>query len=426
MPRAGGIYSAPPGTTAAPNTTIESAKYNALVADLVDDANNARPVAAGGSGSTTAVGGNDNFNTYSSDMLSAATVNLANATGTIVNVTGTVTITALGTVAAGAERVLIFAGILTLTHNASSLILPTGANITTAAGDVATMRSKGGGNWVCVGYQRANGKPLVVNVDDTFTVTSTDAGAAAAPVVDAYRNSASPAASDAIGLFNLTGKDSADNKTTYAALAGTILDPTNGSEDGRAALRTIVAGTEADRLRVEVGVYTPDATGGDKGAGTVNATAVYQNGARVSGAPDVVLEDQKASGTSGGTGVSTTWTTRDLNTEVRDPSGLCTLATNQFTMTVDGWVEWSTPVYATGMLSRLWNVTDGVLVSMGAAARADSSPNSGDQSMGGGPIVAGKAYAIQYFLSSSGSNRLGLAGSQGIEVYTRVKFWRIA
>lgn len=55
MPRDGsGVYSAPAGTTASPNTTIESSKYNALVSDLVTDANAARPITAGGTGETTA------------------------------------------------------------------------------------------------------------------------------------------------------------------------------------------------------------------------------------------------------------------------------------------------------------------------------------------------------------------------------------
>ncbi|WP_167391374.1 hypothetical protein [Mesorhizobium temperatum] len=363
-------------------------------------------------------------------MLSAATVNLANATGTIVNITGTVTITALGTVAAGAERVLIFAGILTLTHNSSSLILPTGANITTAAGDVATMRSKGGGNWVCVGYQRANGKPLVVNVDDTFIVTNTDAGAAAAPVVDAYRNSASPAASDAIGLFNLTGKDSADNKTTYAALAGTILDPTNGSEDGRAALRTIVAGTEADRLRVEVGVYTPNATGGDKGADTINTKAVYIDGARLGGAPDAILEDQKASTTDGGTFTNGAWRTRDLNTEVRDASALVSLAANAFTPTVDGWVEWSAPANdVAAHQTRLFNVTDTTVAGVGSSERCPGSSDVTTRSCGGAPVVAGKAYRVEHLCSSTIAT-FGFGRACGfattVEVFTRVQFWRTA
>jgi hypothetical protein len=158
------VYSAPPGTKGAPNTTIESAKYNALVDDLVADANAARPVTAGGSGSNTAVGAIDNFSVASSDMASAATVNLANSTGQLVNITGTVTITALGTLGAGVERDLVFAGALTLMHNATSLILPGGANITTAAGDTARMRSLGGGNWRCMSYQRASGQSLLYNI----------------------------------------------------------------------------------------------------------------------------------------------------------------------------------------------------------------------------------------------------------------------
>lgn len=55
MPRNGsGVYSAPAGTTAITQTTIDSTRYNALVADLVTDANTARPVVAGGTGATSA------------------------------------------------------------------------------------------------------------------------------------------------------------------------------------------------------------------------------------------------------------------------------------------------------------------------------------------------------------------------------------
>lgn len=51
MPRDGsGLYSVPPGTKGAPLTTIESAKYNAFLDDMVADANSARPITAGGTG----------------------------------------------------------------------------------------------------------------------------------------------------------------------------------------------------------------------------------------------------------------------------------------------------------------------------------------------------------------------------------------
>lgn len=76
-------------------------------------------------------------------------------------VSGNTTITGLGTVSSGIVKILKFDGALTFTHHATSLILPTGANITTAAGDIAVMRSEGSGNWRCLIYARASGAPLV-------------------------------------------------------------------------------------------------------------------------------------------------------------------------------------------------------------------------------------------------------------------------
>lgn len=102
-------------------------------------------------------------------LASAASVAIGAAAANTVNITGTTTITSFDTIAAGATRRLIFAGALTLTHNATSLILPTGANITTAAGDVAEFMSLGSGNWKCVDYVRANGQPLAGGSSSTLT-----------------------------------------------------------------------------------------------------------------------------------------------------------------------------------------------------------------------------------------------------------------
>ncbi len=110
--------------------------------------------------STTSMSGAAFNEAKGTDIASAATVNIGAANGNYIVITGTTMITAFDSVQAGTERVLEFAGILTLTQNATSLILPTGANITTAAGDVATFRSEGSGNWRCVDYQRANGTAL--------------------------------------------------------------------------------------------------------------------------------------------------------------------------------------------------------------------------------------------------------------------------
>ena len=94
------------------------------------------------------------------NIASASTTNIGAGTGNYINITGTTTITAFDTVQAGTRRILNFNGILTLTYNATSLILPTSANIVTEAGDVATFVSLGSGNWVCISYNRASGKSV--------------------------------------------------------------------------------------------------------------------------------------------------------------------------------------------------------------------------------------------------------------------------
>jgi len=88
-----------------------------------------------------------------SDIAASATVNLANATGNYLHITGAFNgITSFGTIPAGGRFVLVFDGICTLTYNATSLILPGGSNITTAAGDCAMLVSEGSGNWRMVGF----------------------------------------------------------------------------------------------------------------------------------------------------------------------------------------------------------------------------------------------------------------------------------
>jgi len=95
------------------------------------------------------------------DIASATTTDLGVATGNYVRITGTTTITGLGTIQAGTRRVVTFTGTLTLTHNATSLILPGGASITTATGDSAEFISLGSGNWRCTSYVKADGTPIV-------------------------------------------------------------------------------------------------------------------------------------------------------------------------------------------------------------------------------------------------------------------------
>lgn len=99
--------------------------------------------------------------TKGADIASATTTDLGAVAGLFHDITGTTTITGFGTIGAGIWKVIKFEGALTLTHNATSLILPGGANITTANGDIAIVTSEGSGNWRCVNYVRASGVTLI-------------------------------------------------------------------------------------------------------------------------------------------------------------------------------------------------------------------------------------------------------------------------
>jgi len=98
------------------------------------------------------------------DLASAATANIFSQVTRKVNITGTTTITALdATPFAQAGKIVTgkFAGILTLTNNATSLIIPGGANITTAAGDTFVAEALGSGNVRIVNYVKADGTAIV-------------------------------------------------------------------------------------------------------------------------------------------------------------------------------------------------------------------------------------------------------------------------
>lgn len=87
------------------------------------------------------------------------------------------------------------------------------------------------------------------------SITLVDAGASVGPILDIYRNSASPLAADVLGQINFTGMDSSGAKTTYGYINTTIVDPVNATEDGGMNIGIIVAGALVNRL-------TLTATGG--------------------------------------------------------------------------------------------------------------------------------------------------------------------
>lgn len=95
-----------------------------------------------------------------SDVASANALTLGDD-GNYFDITGTTAITSITTKAIGTVVKLHFDGILTLTHHATDLILPSGANVTTAAGDEFEFTEYATGDWRCTGYVLASGEAVV-------------------------------------------------------------------------------------------------------------------------------------------------------------------------------------------------------------------------------------------------------------------------
>ena len=79
-------------------------------------------------------------------------------------------------------------------------------------------------------------------------VASTDADANAGPTIQLFRNSSSPADNDLAGNLLFVAENDASEATVYANLGAHLQDVTNGTEDGKFFINTIVAGAEKSRL----------------------------------------------------------------------------------------------------------------------------------------------------------------------------------
>ena len=114
-------------------------------------------------------------------------------------------------------------------------------------------------------------------------------------MLELYRDSASPAASDTLGEIEFNGEDSAGNKQAYGLIHASILSPTSTSEQGQLHFETATAGALTEKMIIgtsnlvinEIGavfnvriegdtdanLFCTDATNSRVGVGTVGPTA---------------------------------------------------------------------------------------------------------------------------------------------------------
>lgn len=124
-----------------------------------------------------------------------------------------------------------------------------GVDVALTAGDIATgsryevvydsTANAAAGAWILTGSSGFNG-----------TLTSTDAGASAAPILTLYRDSATPATNDVLGQILFNGEDSAGNTQEYASIQPVIVSPTSTSEASSLDLYTQLGGSRVRGLSV--------------------------------------------------------------------------------------------------------------------------------------------------------------------------------
>ena len=95
-----------------------------------------------------------------------------------------------------------------------------------------------------------NDGTTITTADNTsqLTLQSTDADANAGPLLDMKRDSSSPADGDFLGQFNFLGENDASEEITYAQITGRTVDVSDGTEDGRIAIKTMRAGSSRSAL----------------------------------------------------------------------------------------------------------------------------------------------------------------------------------
>jgi len=149
----------------------------------------------------------------------------------------------------------------------------------------------------------------------------------------------------------------------------------------------------------------------------------------------ISIEDQKSSGTNGGTFTSGAWQTRDLNTEVSDTGGHASIASNQITLAAGTYIV-NALVPAANVVrhqARLYNVTGGAVLLLGTSERCGSSASTPadfiqtpSRIKGLIDLTASAVLEVQHYCVTTGtSTGFGYAAGITTEVYTTIELIRI-
>lgn len=172
------------------------------------------PPVAGGAGAVTA----------------ASTTNLCTAADGLQTVSGNTTITSFGSsCVTGQVKYLIFSGTPQITYNAVSMILPTSASLTMAAGNVLAAAYLGGGNWRVIWVTKADGTPVATTT--TFSSNIIFSGGIAPTALAANTDNWNPTNLATSSFIYATASSAVNLTGIVAQTAGTYLALYNGGSN---------------------------------------------------------------------------------------------------------------------------------------------------------------------------------------------------
>jgi len=139
---------------------------------------------------------------------------------------------------------------------------------------------------------------------DQLSLVSTDADANSGPNLRMYRNSGSPADGDVLGAIEFEGRNDNSEDIKYAELFAETYDVSDGTEDGRFFIKTMVGGSSTHRMYMNFNETNFNEGGADidfrvESDGSANMLFVDAGNDRIginTSSPDSMLHLYKATG----------------------------------------------------------------------------------------------------------------------------------
>jgi hypothetical protein len=234
--------------------------------------------------------------------------------------------------------------------------------------------------------------------------------------------------SDIGGNLNVTGETALTG--TLTAAAGIVANVTGNVTGDVSGTASNVTGTVA-AANGGTGLTSPGTSGNvltSDGTDWTSAAIPTQ----LSFNDLLHVQDQKTSGTNGGTFTSGAWRTRDLNTSITNNISGASLGSNQITLPAGTYlIEASAPARQAGNhKAKLANITDTTDILIGTSEFTSDSNNVANRSFvfGTFTLAGTKVLELQHRCAvNQNTNGLGSASAFSVvEVYADVRIWKVA